>query len=197
MNNKSIRNRRNYNMNMVDVNNTSLADSRYIRTLEVLKDIPMLSLIEGDIIKFDSHTCEYIKVGSPAFGKDCLPLNPNNKEWFRDVHIQEFECHQYVIYHHTYHNNTKNVFCFVEDFCPVSGSYTLRVAMGNKEYYLVNPEDMEAVDTYWFFNSKGQICLTYVGKDKDADKFREISNNCFVSKEAAQNYRNSIMLHTN
>jgi hypothetical protein len=100
-------------------------------------------------------------------------------------------------YHHTYHNNTKNVFCFVEEFCPVSGSYTLKVAMGNKEYYLVNPEDMEAVDTYWFFNSKGQICLTYVGKGKDPDRFRGISNNCFISKEAAQNYRSSIMFHTN
>jgi hypothetical protein len=82
---------------MVNVNNASLTNSRYIRTLEVLKDIPMLSLIEGDIIKFDIHTCEYIKVSGPAFGKDCLPLNPNNKEWFRDVHIQEFELPQYVI----------------------------------------------------------------------------------------------------
>jgi hypothetical protein len=69
--------------------------------------------------------------------------------------------------------------------------------MDDKKYYLVNPEDMEAVDTYWFFNSKGQICLIYVGKDKDADKFRKASNNYFVSKEAAQNYRNSIMIHTN
>lgn len=178
-------------------NNISLTNSRYVRTLEVLRDIPMLNMKSGDIIEFDSHTCEYIKVGRLTLGKDCLPLNPNNKEWFRDVHIQEFELHQYVIYHHTYHNNTKDAFCIVEEFCPVSGSYTLRVANGNTEYHIVYPENMEAVDTYWFFNSKGQICLTYVGKDEEADKFREISNNCFVSKEAAQNYRNSIMLHTN
>lgn len=190
MNTKKMRNRRNYNMQMT-VDTTPIASTRWIRTLKVVKDISVLDLKKGDVVRFDSHQCVLYRLDKSQMGI-LLPLDPNNHNWFVDTYLPKFENGQYVIFNDTYNNNTVKRFCFVDSFDPDLGDYNLKVATGNQVYLNVNENKIEAVETYWFFNSKGQICLTYVGRDKEADSYRKITNNWYRTKADAQEYRAKI-----
>lgn len=68
-----------------------------------------------------------------------------------------------------------------------------------KEYYAnvtinhVMYTKLTIADIYYFINSSGKISTSYIGKDADADIWRQKTSNMFYTKDDATKYRDNIL----
>lgn len=138
----------------------------------------------GIVFSYDPIT----KVAILPDGSKVDSLVVTDKNYFKEANYK-FDSGTVVI--HTSGGNTRLYIVDKVDF--ITGCCTLRDYYTNVYKYNVSQQYMAIAEVYWFINSEGCICETYVGKKERADKWRKLSGNMFTSKEEAQAKYHSIM----
>ena len=138
----------------------------------------------GIVFSYDPIT----KVAILPDGSKVDGLVVTDKNYFKEANYK-FDSGTVVI--HTSGGNTRLYIVDKVDF--ITGCCTLRDYYTNVYKYNVSQQYMAIAEVYWFINSEGCICETYVGKKERADKWRKLSGNMFTSKEEAQAKYHSIM----
>lgn len=138
----------------------------------------------GIVFSYDPIT----KVAILPDGSKVDDLVVTDKNYFKEANYK-FDSGTVVI--HTSGGNTRLYIVDKVDF--ITGCCTLRDYYTNVYKYNVSQQYMAIAEVYWFINSEGCICETYVGKKERADKWRKLSGNMFTSKEEAQTKYHSIM----
>jgi hypothetical protein len=119
---------------------------------------------------------------------DCsvFDINFNNPEYFRK-YKQEYNIGAFVLY-----SNTKGTyFCRIAEFIPSSKKYRIKEVNGGFSE-IVSERDIVLVNGYYFINTEGVICATYIGKNKMRDKWLFLTGNQFKTEEEAKNKYNEI-----
>ena len=138
----------------------------------------------GIVFSYDPIT----KVAILPDGSKVDGLVVTDKNYFKEANYK-FDSGTVVI--HTSGGNTRLYIVDKADF--ITGCCTLRDYYTNVYKYNVSQQYMAIAEVYWFINSEGCICETYVGTKERADKWRKLSGNMFTSKEEAQAKYHSIM----
>lgn len=138
----------------------------------------------GIVFSYDPIT----KVAILPDGSKVDGLVVTDKNYFMEAKYK-FDIGTVVI--HTSGGSTRLYIVDKVDF--ITGCCTLRDYYTNVYKYNVSQQYMAIAEVYWFINSEGCICETYIGKKERADKWRKLSGNMFTSKEEAQAKYHSIM----
>ena len=138
----------------------------------------------GIVFSYDPIT----KVAILPDGSKVDGLVVTDKNYFMEAKYK-FDIGTVVI--HTSGGSTRLYIVDKVDF--ITGCCTLRDYYTNVYKYNVSQQYMSIAEVYWFINSEGCVCDTYVGKKERADKWRKLSGNMFTSKEEAQAKYHSIM----
>ena len=119
---------------------------------------------------------------------DCgvFNINFNNPEYFRKYN-QKYNIGAFVLYS----NKKGSYFCRIKEFMPSSKKYRIKEVNGSFSE-IVCERDIALVNAYYFINTEGFICITYIGKNKNRDKWLFLTGNHFKTEEEAKNKYNEI-----
>ena len=120
---------------------------------------------------------------------DCsvFNINFNNPEYFRKYN-QKYNIGAFVLYS----NKKGTYFCRIKEFIPSSKKYRIKEVNGSFSE-IVSERDIVLVNAYYFINTEGCICITYIGKNKKRDKWLFLTGNQFKIEEEAKNKYNEII----
>ena len=171
-------------MSMTNKGNKKTMNSKPVKYVTVAA-LPFKGLDKAGIVfSYDPIT----KVAILPDGSKVDGLVVTDKNYFKEANYK-FDSGTVVI--HTSGGNTRLYIVDKVDF--ITGCCTLRDYYTNVYKYNVSQQYMAIAEVYWFINSEGCICETYIGKKERADKWRKLSGNMFTSKEEAQAKYHSIM----
>lgn len=161
--------------------NTSSKPVKYV----TVAGLPFVGLnVAGIVFSYDPIT----KVATLPDGSKVSNLVITDINYFKEAKYK-FDNGTFVLYTK---NGTTRLY-IVDNVDIITGRCTLRDYYANVYEYNIHQQYLTKAEVYWFINSEGCICDTFVGKNERADKWRKLSGNMFASKEDAQAKYYSIM----
>lgn len=129
---------------------------------------------KGELVDLDNESRK------PIDGS-LIQINFTNLEYFRKYN-KKFQVGSYVIYN----DGGNTYFCRITAFNFANKSYAIEQVSGSLRKD-VSQNRLSLADIYYFINTEGMICVTYIGKNKMRDNWCWISGNRFSTREEAQN----------
>lgn len=154
----------------------------------VLKQaLPIAPLNKANtVIRYNTVT----KQASLLDGTVIEGVDVNNTNFFRESTVPTLEVGDYVKYMpgkgRGYQLYT------IKSYNYATEKYHI-VSIDSHDECDINILHIVPVQCYWFINSEGKACYTYVGKNSDADNWRAATDNIFTTKDNAINYINEVM----
>lgn len=163
-------------------NTTDNKFSRCTKKYMIIKELPISGFYRNEIITYDQikNICQF-KDGSIMK----IKLHIHNTEHFQMIEDAKYPAGIIVQY--------KNKMCKVlKTPTPLHDNYILKDYYGNQVYDDIAECSIKKADTYYFINTEGKICMTFIGKNKQRDTWCAITNNMFKTQEDAANYADKI-----
>lgn len=87
----------------------------------------------------------------------------------------------------------------VTDYYPKQEKYVVTALHGdtrttiNSNEIKLSEKYLKAADVYYFLDSKGNVQMTYTGKDKEADEWRAVVYNIYKTKDDARKHKEELI----
>lgn len=149
----------------------------------VVQSVKTLNLTKGQLLIIDEKGVPYL---AGDYNTKFPFIDIRNTDYFQSFK-EKFKVGTYVSYN--------DIVYVISNFNVKSKTYELSFVDSPKiAYSAIYESHLKETSIYYFVSSRGGVQRAVLGKDKTADRWREYTNNCFETKDAADKWIDSVLI---